>query len=130
MPTNLSNLKSKVNTLDIEELVPVPAHLSKLSDVVRNYVVKKDVYNSKVKTMEDKVPDITKLITFTTLKAKINQVKNGIPTITNLAATAVLITKTNEVKNKIPDITNLATTTALISIEKKIPNVSDLAKKA
>ena len=129
MPTNLSNLKSKVNTLDIEELVPVPVHLSKLSDVVRNDVVKKDVYNSKIKNMEDKVPDITKLITFTTLKAKINQVKNGIPTITNLAATTVLITKTNEVKNKIPDITNLATTTALISVEKKIPNVSDLAKK-
>ena len=36
--------------------------------------------------------------------------------------------KNNE--DKILDITNLATTTALSSVEHKIPNVSDLVKKA
>ena len=33
--TNLSNLKSKVDKLDVDYLVPIPAHLSKLSDAVK-----------------------------------------------------------------------------------------------
>ena len=37
--SNLSNLKSKVVKLDVDELVPVPVDLTKLSDVVRNDVV-------------------------------------------------------------------------------------------
>ena len=48
-PSNLSNLKSKVHKLDVDKLVPVPVDLSKLSDVVKNDVVKKDVYNTKIK---------------------------------------------------------------------------------
>ena len=40
---NLSNLKSKVDKLDFCKLVPVPVDLSKLSDAVKNDVVKKDV---------------------------------------------------------------------------------------
>ena len=35
VPTNLSNLKSKVDKLDVDYLVPIPADLSKLSDVVK-----------------------------------------------------------------------------------------------
>ena len=38
---NLANLKTEVDKLDIDKLVPVPADLSKLSDVVKNDVVKK-----------------------------------------------------------------------------------------
>ena len=40
---NLANLKSEVDKLDIDKLVPVSVDLSKLSDVVKNDVVKKDV---------------------------------------------------------------------------------------
>ena len=47
--TNLSNVKSKVDKLDVGKLVTVPVDLSKLSDVVKNDVVKKDVYNTKIK---------------------------------------------------------------------------------
>ena len=36
MPTNLSNLQSKIDKLDVDKLVPVPVALSKLSDVVKN----------------------------------------------------------------------------------------------
>ena len=57
------------------KLVPVPVNLSKLSVVVKNYFVKKDVYNYKVKNIEDKIPDITNLATETTLNAKINVLK-------------------------------------------------------
>ena len=38
-------------------------------------VVKKDVYNAKIKNIEDKIPDITNLTTNTTLYAKINEAK-------------------------------------------------------
>ena len=96
--TNLSNLKSKVDKLDVDKLVLVPADLSKLSDLVKNDVVKKDVYNAKIYDIEDKIPNITNLATDATLNAKINEVKNEIHNITNLATTAAL----TAIENKIP----------------------------
>ena len=57
--TNLSTLKSKVDKLDVDKLLSVPIGLSKLSDVVKNDVVKKDVYNAKIKDIEDKIPGNT-----------------------------------------------------------------------
>ena len=42
--TNLSSLKSKVDKLDVDKLIPAPVDLSKLSDVVKNDFVKKDGY--------------------------------------------------------------------------------------
>ena len=41
LKTNLANLKTEVDKLDIEKLAPVPVDLSKLSDVVKNDVVQK-----------------------------------------------------------------------------------------
>ena len=72
VPTNLSNLKSKVDKLDVDKLVHVPVDLSKLSDIVKNDVIKKDVYNVKIKNIEDKIPDIANLATETTLNAIID----------------------------------------------------------
>ena len=43
LKTNLANLKTEVDELDIGKLVPVPVDLTKLSDVVKN--VKKTVYD-------------------------------------------------------------------------------------
>ena len=40
LKTNLANLKTEVDQLDINKLAPVPVDLSKLSDVVKNDVVK------------------------------------------------------------------------------------------
>ena len=95
-------MKSKVDKLDVDKLVPVPVDLSKLSDVVKNDVVKKDAYNAKIKNIEDKIADIT-----------------------NLAATTALNAEINEVKNKIPNITNLATTTAFTAVENKISEIEN-----
>ena len=75
VPSNLNNLKSKVDKLDVDKLVPVPVDLTKLSNLLKNDVVKKGVYNAKMKDIEDKIADITKLATNTTLNAKINEVK-------------------------------------------------------
>ena len=38
---NLASLKTEVDKLDIDKLVPVPVDLSKLSDIVKNDVIKK-----------------------------------------------------------------------------------------
>ena len=84
----------------------------------------KDVYNAKMKDIEDKIPDNTDLATNTTLNAKINKIKNEIPRITNLLTNASLNVKMNEVKNKIPNIANSATNTALTVVENKIPDHS------
>ena len=42
LKTNLANLKAEVDKLDIDKLVLIPVDLSKLSDVVKNDVVKKN----------------------------------------------------------------------------------------
>ena len=99
VPSNLNNLKSKVDKLDADKLALVSLNLSKLSNAVKNDVVKKDVYNAQIKSIEDKIPDITNLTTNTTLNAKVNEVKNEIPNITNLATTTTALTA---VENEIP----------------------------
>ena len=40
LKTNLASLKTEVDKVDIDKLVPVSVDLSKLSDVVKNDVVK------------------------------------------------------------------------------------------
>ena len=114
MPSNLSNLKNKVEKLNVGKLVTVPVDSSKLSHVVKNDFVKKyiyiDIYNAKIKDIGDKVPDITNLATATTLNAKINRVKNEIPSITNLALTTAL----TAIENKIPDHSKCFTTPEFI----------------
>ena len=106
LPNNLSNLKSKVDKLDTDKLVPVPVDLIKLSNVVKNDVVKKTEYHAKIENIEDKIPDIG-----------------------NLAPKTILNTKINEVKTEIPSISGLATTSALTAVENKIPSVNNLVKK-
>ena len=101
--TDLANLRSNVEELDVDKLVPVPVNLSKLIDVVKNEVVKKDVYNAKIKNIEGRIPDITNIATNASLNAKIN-----------------------EVKGEMPNIFNLATISAPTTVEKKIPSVSNL----
>ena len=125
--TNLNNLESKVYKLDFDKLVPVLVDLSKLRDVVKSDVAKKDLYNGKIKNIEDK-PDITNLATNTTLNAKLNEVKKEIASITNLATTTALNAKINEFKNKTSNITKLATTATLTAVESKRPNVNNLVK--
>ena len=100
VPTNSNSLKSKVDKLDVDKLVPVPVDLSKLSDVVKNDVVKKDVYNAKIKNIEDKIPVTINLTTNASLNAKISEVKDEMSSITNLATAVPLTT----VENKVIDL--------------------------
>ena len=52
--TNLSNSKSKVDILDVDKLVLSPVDLSKLSDIVKKNVVKKDVLMLRSKLLKMK----------------------------------------------------------------------------
>ena len=83
LKTNLANLKTEVDKLDVDKLAPVPVDLSELSDVAKNDVVKKTVYDKlvakvnnidtsdfvlKVKyntdktELEKKIPDVTDFV--------------------------------------------------------------------
>ena len=70
--TNLAALKSEVDKIDVDKLKTTPTGLAKLSNLVKNDVVKKTDYNTKVTSIEaqiagltkntpDNLPDITKL---------------------------------------------------------------------
>ena len=99
VPNDLSNLKSRENKLNVDTLVTVPVDLCKLSGLIKNYVIKKDVYNPHITYIEDKIADITNLATNASLNAKINEVKVKKPD--NLATTTTTITALTTVGNKI-----------------------------
>ena len=59
--TNLAALKSEVDKIDTDKLKTVPPDLSKLSNVVKNDVVKKTDYNTKVTSIENQIAGVTKM---------------------------------------------------------------------
>ena len=121
--TNLASLKADVDKLDIDKLVPVPVDLSKLSDTVKNDVVKKDVYDKLVAKVNS--IDTSGFVLKTKYDTDKSELENKIPDVTDF----VKKVKLTELENKIPDIRNLATKIALTTVENKMPDVSNLMKK-
>ena len=58
--TNLASLKTKVDKIDTYKLKTVPADLAKLSNIVKNDVVKKTDYSTKVTSTEAQIAGLTK----------------------------------------------------------------------
>ena len=58
--TNLVALKTEVDKIDVDKLKTTPTDLAKLSNVVKNDVVKKTDYNPKVTSIEGQIAGITK----------------------------------------------------------------------
>ena len=123
LKTNLASLKSKVDKLDIDKLAPVSVDLSKLSDVVKNDVVKKAVYDKLVARVNS--IDTSNFVLKTIYQTDKAELENKIPDVSNLVKKA----KLTELENKIPDVSGLSTKTALTAIENKIPSVSSLVEK-
>ena len=98
LKTNLANLKTEVNKLDIDKLAPVLVDLSKLSDLVKNDVAKKDVHD-KLVAKEDNI-DTKDFVLKTKYQADKTEVENKIPDVSNHAKEA----KLTELENEIPDI--------------------------
>ena len=144
--TNLASLKTEVDKIDTDKLKTVPADLAKLSNVVKNDIVKKIDYNAKVTSIEVQIAELTKntvdnLADITKLKAIDN---NSFVTRTKFSAdTNALDDKIDGVEKKIPDISGLATKTSLndylqtstfnakvTEVENKIKDVDIIAKSA
>ena len=123
LKTNLANLKTEVDKLDIDKLAPVPVDLRKLSDVVKNDVVKKTVYDKLVAKVDN--IDTSNFVLKTKYQTDKAELENKILDVSNL----VKKTKLTELENKIPDLSNLATKTALTAVASKIPSVSNFVKK-
>ena len=113
LKTNLADLKTEVDKLDIKRLAPVPADLNKLSAVVENDVVKKADYNTKIADVEGTIPDIRNLAT----KTALNTVENEITDISGLVKKTNYNANIADMEGKIPDISNLTTKTALTTVE-------------
>ena len=58
--TNLAALKTEVDKKDVDKLKTVPVDLSKLTNTVKNDLVKKTVYNAKVTSIEGQIAGVTK----------------------------------------------------------------------
>ena len=91
LKTNLANLKTEVYKTDTDKLKTVPDNSAKLSNVVKNDIVKKTTYN--------------------TLKNKIDAIDtSGFVTRTKFTTdTNALDDKIYKVEKKLSDITSLAT---------------------
>ena len=80
LKTNLANLKTEVDKLDIDKLVPVPVDLSKLSDVVKNDVVKKTRYDKLVAKLDN--IDTSDFLLLTKYNTDKTELENKIPDVT------------------------------------------------
>ena len=144
--TNLAALKSEVDKIDVDKLKTVPVDLAKLSDVVKNDVIKKTDYNTKVISIETKIAGLNKsssdnLADITKLKAV--DTSNFVLKTKLTADVNTLENKIDTVDNKIPDVSRLATKSSLTSylqtttfsskvteVENKIKSTDIIAKSA
>ena len=78
---NLARLKTEVDKLGIDKLVPAPADLSKLSDVIKNEVVKKTVHG-KLAAKVDNI-DASEFILITKYQTDKTELEKKIPDVTD-----------------------------------------------
>ena len=144
--TNLAALKSEVDKKDVDKLKTTPADLAKLSNVVKNDVVKKIDYSTKVSTIEAQIAGLTKntvdnLADITKLKAV--DTNSFVLKIKFASDFTTLENKIETVDKKVPDVSGLATKTSLTSylqtstfnskvteVENKIKATDIIAKSA
>ena len=144
--TNLAALKTEVDKIDVDKLKTAPVNLAKLSNVVKNEVVKKTDYNAKVTNIEGQIARVTKN-TFDNLgditKLKALDTSNFVLKTKLASDVTTLKNKIDAVDKKIPDISALATKTSLndylqtstfnskvTEVENKIKDTDIIAKSA
>ena len=134
LKTYLASLKTEVDKIDAEKLKTAPVDLAKLSNVVKNDVIKKTEYDKVVAKVNG--IDNTNFVSSTKYKKdgsdfedKIDKIDKKIPDVTNLVKKTDFNTKVTEIEGKIPDVSSFATKSALTVVENKIPDVRSLVKK-
>ena len=155
--TNLSALKTEVDKIDIDKLKTVPDDLAKLSNVVKNEVVKKTDFSAdnyvtrtkfstdtnslddKIDKVDKKIPEVSGLATkssVTTLiknlddridKLKINDYAKK-TSLTNYMLTSNCNSKSTELENKVKDADIIAKS-AVTKAKSIKSNLNDYAKK-
>ena len=111
LKTDIASLKTEV-----DKLVPVPVDLSKLSNVVTNDVVKKDVYDKLVTKVNN--IDSSRFVLETKYDTDKSELENKIPDTSGLVKKTDYNTKITEIEGKFPDVSNLVTKTALTTLLK------------
>ena len=127
LKTNLANLKTEIYKLDIDKLVPLPVDLSKLSDVVKNVVVKKTEYDKLVGKVNN--IDTSGFVLKTKYDADKSELENKIPDTSGFVKKTDYNAKITDIEGKIPDVSNLATKNALTTVENKMLEFSNLVKE-
>ena len=111
--TNSAALKNEVDKIDVDKLKTTPADLAKLSNVVKNDVVKKTDYNTKVTSIESQIAGVT---------------KNTLDNLGDIEKLNAIDTSSFVLKAKLEsDVTTLEN--KIDTVDKKIPNISGLATK-
>ena len=138
--TNLAALKTEVDKIDVDKLKTVPDDLAKLSNVVKNEVVKKNDFSA------DNYVTITKFSRDTNaLDDKIDKVDKKVPNVSNLATKSSVTILVRDLDNRIDklkinyyakktSLTNYMLTTDFNSkpteLENKIKDIDIIAKSA
>ena len=106
--TNLAALKKEVDKIDVDKLKTTPADLAKLSNVVKNDVVKKIDYNTKVTSIENQIAGVT---------------KNALDNLGDITKLKAVDTGNFVLKTKFAsDVTTLEN--KIDAVDKKIPDIS------
>ena len=132
--TNLAALKTEIDKIDTDKLKTVPNDLAKLSNVVKNDVVKKTEYVKLVTKVNGIDPTNFVLRPKyekdgSDFEDKITKIDKKMSDISDLVKKTGFNAKITEEEGKIPSITGLATNSALTAIKNEIPDVSSLVKK-
>ena len=114
--TNLAALKTEVDKIDVDKLKTTPIDLDRLRNLVKNDVVKKTDYNTKVTSIEAQIAGLTKntvdnLADITKLKAI--DTNSFVLKTKRASDVTTLESKIDTVDKKVPDISGLATKTSL-----------------
>ena len=155
--TNLAALKTEVDKIDTDKLKTVPGDLAKLSNVVKNEVVKKtdfsaDTYVTRTKfntdtnslddqidKVEKKIPDVSGLATKSSVTILIKNLDDRIDNLkindyakktssTNYMLTSTFNTKSTELESKIKDAVIIAKS-AVTKANSIKSDLNDYAKK-
>ena len=155
--TNLAALKTEVDKIDTDKLKTVADDLAKLSNVVKNEVVKKTDFSAdnyvtrakfstdtnsldnKIDKVEKKIPDVSGLETRRNVTTLVNNLNNTIDnlknndyakktSLINYMLTSTFNTKSTELENKIKDADIIAKS-AVTKANSIKSNLNDFAKK-
>ena len=106
--TNLAALKTEIDKIDVDKLKTAPIDLDRLSTLVKNDVVKKTDYNTKVTSIEAQIAGLT---------------KNTVDNLADITRLKAIDTNSFVLKTKLAsDVTTLEN--KIDTVDKKIPDIS------